>query len=102
MDDPSSSNRSARPLALVAGFATLYVVWGSTYLGIKLAVDSLPPLLMAGARFLLAGFVFYAGARLRGRPAPTWRQWRAALLTAALLLLGGNGLVTWAQQTVPS
>src|SRR5262249_32791780 len=102
MDDPSGNPRSARPLALVAGFATLYLVWGSTYLGIRLAVETLPPLLMAGARFILAGLMLYAILRLRGTPAPSWRRWGPAALTGALLLLGGNGLVTWAQQTVPS
>src|SRR5262245_36695597 len=102
MEDPSGSNPSARPLALAAGFATLYLVWGSTYLGIKLAVETLPPLLMAGWRFILAGLVLYVIRRLRGTPAPSWRQWLPATLTGALLLLGGNGLVTWGQQTVPS
>src|SRR4051794_12025793 len=102
MDDPSCSHPHARPLALAAGFATLYLVWGSTYLGIKLAVETLPPLLMAGSRFLVAGLLLYAAPRLRGVPAPAWRQWMPATLTGALLLLGGNGLVTWAQQTVLS
>jgi drug/metabolite transporter (DMT)-like permease len=101
MDDPACT-RSARPAALLAGFATLYLVWGSTYLGIKLAVETLPPLLMAGSRFLLSGLVLYAVARARGAAAPTWLQWRWAVLTGALLLLGGNGLVTWGQQWVPS
>src|SRR6476661_6068674 len=101
MEDPSGSN-NARPLALVAGFATLYLVWGSTYLGIKLAVETLPPLLMAGSRFLVAGLVLYSVQRLRGVPAPAWQKWLPATLTGALLLLGGNGLVTWGQQTVPS
>lgn len=101
MDDPSSP-RPARLPALVAGFAVLYLVWGSTYLGIKFAVETLPPLLMAGSRFLLAGLILYTFLRLRGVPAPSLTQWRAGVLTGALLLLGGNGLVTWAQQTVPS
>jgi drug/metabolite transporter (DMT)-like permease len=101
MDDPACS-RSARPLALVAGFAAIYLVWGSTYLGIKFAVETLPPLLMAGTRFVLAGLILYSVLRLRGAPVPTWKQWKGATLTGALLLVGGNGLVTWAQQTVPS
>ena len=61
--------------------------------GIKLAVETIPPLLMAGGRFLLAGAVLYAALRLRGVAAPTRRQWRGGAVTAALLLLGGNGLV---------
>lgn len=101
MEDPSSP-RSPRTLALVAGFATLYLVWGSTYLAIKFAVVSLPPLLMAGSRFLLAGVILYAILRLRGVAAPSWKQWRPAALTGALLLLAGNGLITYGQQTIPS
>src|SRR5262249_5368902 len=101
MDDPSGSNRPTR-LALVAGFATLYLLWGSTFLAIKLAIDTLPPLLMAGARFLVAGVILYAILRFRGVPAPAWRQWRPATITGALLLLGGNGLVTWGQQMLPT
>src|SRR5262245_57347082 len=101
MDDPSSS-RCARPLALAAGFATLYLIWGSTYLGIKFAVTTIPPLLMAVSRFVLAGLMRYGALRLRGVAAPTWKQWRPALLTGLLLLPGGNGLVTWGQQWVPS
>ncbi len=107
-DNPPSWGRNApkppaaRLPALVAGFAVLYLVWGSTYLGIKFAVETIPPFLMASARFLLAGSVLYLLLRLRGVPAPTKHQWRAGAITGALLLLGGNGLVTWGQQTVPS
>src|SRR5262245_22406965 len=105
MEDPASASHSQSPVrwpALVAGFAALYLVWGSTYLGIKLAVETIPPLLMAGSRFLLAGAVLYAILRWRGVAAPTWRQWRLGAVTGALLLLLGNGLVTWGQITVPS
>lgn len=101
MDDPSNP-RPTRLVALIAGFATLYLVWGSTYLGIKFAVETLPPLSMAGCRFLLAGGILYAIQRGRGVAAPTLLQWRAGAITGALLLVGGNGLVTVAQQTVPS
>src|SRR5262245_46283632 len=101
MDDPATPRPTRLP-ALVAGFAVLYVVWGSTYLGIKFAVETIPPFLMASARFLLAGSVLYGYLRLRGLAAPTLAQWKAGALTGALLLLGGNGLVTWGQQTVPS
>jgi drug/metabolite transporter (DMT)-like permease len=102
MDDPASCPRSARLPALVAGFATLYLVWGSTFLGIKFAIETLPPLLMAGGRFLLAGVILYLFLRVRGAPRPTPQEWSVAGLTGTLLLLGGNGLVTWGQQTVPS
>jgi drug/metabolite transporter (DMT)-like permease len=93
-----------RALGVVAALATVYLVWGSTYLGIALAIETMPPLLMAGARFLLAGAVLYAVARRLDSSAarPDARQWRAAVLTGTLLLAVGNGGVTWAQQTVPS
>jgi drug/metabolite transporter (DMT)-like permease len=93
-----------RGLLVVGGLATIYVVWGSTYLGIALAIETLPPLLMAGARFVVAGAILYAVARRIGEPAPRpdARQWRAALITGTLLLGVGNGGVSWAEQTVPT
>jgi drug/metabolite transporter (DMT)-like permease len=97
MASPSAPSHARLP-ALVAGFATLYLVWGSTYLGIKFAVETLPPFLMAGLRFIIAGSVLYLWLRLSGAPRPTLVQWRSAVLGGALLLLGGNGLVTWGQQ----
>jgi drug/metabolite transporter (DMT)-like permease len=96
------AKRASLP-ALVAGFAAIYLIWGSTYLGIKFAVETLPPFLMAGFRFTLAGMVLYAMLRLRGAVRPTASQWRAATINGGLLLVGGNGLVTWGQQqAVPS
>ena len=91
---------SAARIAL--GFAAVYILWGSTYLAIRFAVASLPPLLMAGTRHLLAGFLLYAIMRLRGAPRPTRINWQSAVLLGALLLLGGNGLVSMAEETVPS
>jgi drug/metabolite transporter (DMT)-like permease len=102
MEDPASSTPPARLPALVAGFATLYILWGSTYLGIKFAVQTLPPFLMAGGRFLLAGTVLYTILRWLGAPRPTLGQWADSTQIGALLLLLGNGLLTWGQQTVPS
>ena len=88
---------------LIAAFAAVYIVWGSTYLAIRFAVETLPPLLMAGARFLLAGGILLAWARLREPDCRTTRvDWRTGLISGALLLLGGNGLVVWAEQRVPS
>jgi drug/metabolite transporter (DMT)-like permease len=88
----------------VGALATVYVVWGSTYLGIALAIETLPPLLMGGVRFIVAGSILYAVARrFDGTAArPDRRQWGAALVTGTLLLSIGNGGVSWAQQTVPS
>jgi drug/metabolite transporter (DMT)-like permease len=84
--------------ALVA----VYIVWGSTYLAIRFAVDTIPPFLMAGTRFLISGLILYVWRRLAGDQNPTPRQWRSALIVGLLLLLGGNGLVSWAEQHVAS
>lgn len=87
---------------LIAAFAAVYIVWGSTYLAIRFAIETIPPFLMASTRFLIAGAVLYAWARWRGAPPPTPPQWRAAAVVGALLLFIGNGGVTWAEQVVPS
>jgi drug/metabolite transporter (DMT)-like permease len=89
-------------LLILAAFAALYVIWGSTYLAILFAIETIPPLLMAGARFLLAGFIMYAIARAQGAPHGSLANWRTALIIGACLLLGGNGGVTLAEQYVPS
>ncbi len=90
-------------LRLIAAFAAVYIVWGSTYLAIRFAVETLPPLLMAGARFLLSGAILLAFARLRDPSVtPTRLDWRTGLVSGALLLLVGNGGVSWAEQRVPS
>ncbi len=88
--------------ALIAGFAAIYIIWGSTYLGIRIAVETMPPFLMAGVRFLVAGGIV-AGfiALTRGfRATPT--QWRDNAIIGGFLCLGGNGLVSWAEEKVPS
>jgi drug/metabolite transporter (DMT)-like permease len=85
-------------LALLA----IYLVWGSTYLAIRVALEGLPPFLMAGARFLVAGGMLFVVLWLRGAPAPTARQWRSAALVGGLLLVGGNGGVVVAEQWVAS
>jgi drug/metabolite transporter (DMT)-like permease len=86
---------------LLAAFAAVYVIWGSTYLAIRYAIETMPPLLMAGARFLLAGSMLYAFAR-RTAPAPRAAEWGAGALLGALLFLIGNGGVVVAEQTVAS
>lgn len=83
-------------------FATLYIVWGTTYLGIRFAVESLPPMLMGAARFLVAGAVLYPIMRLSGNPAPKPVQWRSALIVGAFLMVGGQGGVAWAERRIPS
>lgn len=87
---------------LVLAFAAVYVLWGSTYLAIRFAVESFPPFVMAGTRHLTAGLLLFLFLRLRGEPLPEARHWRSAAIIGALLLLGGNGLVSWAEQRVPS
>jgi drug/metabolite transporter (DMT)-like permease len=94
---------SAPPVwGVIAAFAAVYVIWGSTYLGIRYAIETIPPFLMAGTRFLAAGFVLCAFARVRGAGTPTRIEWRDATIAGALMLLVGNGGVTWAEQTIPS
>jgi drug/metabolite transporter (DMT)-like permease len=87
---------------VIAAFAAVYVIWGSTYLGIRYAVESIPPFLMAGTRNLAAGLLLYAFARARGGTAPTRIEWRDAAISGGLLLTIGNGGVTWAEQVIPS
>jgi len=88
---------------LVAAFAAVYLIWGSTYLAIRFAVETLPPLLMAGARFLIAGAIVLLWSRLRqGNGGPSRRDWITGLLSGPLLLAGGNGAVVWAELRVPS
>jgi drug/metabolite transporter (DMT)-like permease len=89
-------------MKVYAAFAAVYVIWGSTYLGIRFALETIPPFLMASVRFLAAGSVMYAYARLRGAPAPGRGEWRSAAIVGTLLFLGGNGAVVWAQQWIPS
>jgi drug/metabolite transporter (DMT)-like permease len=80
----------------------VYLAWGSTYLAIRFAVESIPPFLMAGTRFLVAGALVYIWRRLAGDPVPTRLQWRSGAIIGLLLLLGGNGIVSWAEQYLPS
>ncbi len=87
---------------VMAAFAAVYIIWGSTYLGIRYAVESIPPFLMAGTRNLAAGLLLYAFARARNGAAPSRVEWRNAVVTGGLLLTIGNGGVTWAEQVIPS
>jgi len=87
---------------IAAAVAAIYIIWGSTYLGIRFAIETIPPFLMAGVRFLLAGAMLYGWARVRGAPRPLRVHWRSAAIIGALLLLGGNGGVTWGEQHIAS
>jgi len=101
-----TSERHGQPKAtkglVLLAFAAVYLVWGSTYLGIHFAVETLPPFLMGGVRFLCSGLILYGWLRGTGTPAPTRLQWRNAGIAGALLLGLGNGGVNWAEQKVPS
>ncbi len=88
--------------AIVLAFAVIYLVWGSTYLAIRFAVETLPPFLMLFARFFTAGVLMYAFLRWRGEARPTAREWAGAAVVGGLLLLGGTGAVGWAEQWIDS
>ena len=89
-------------LKIWAALLVVYIFWGSTYLAIRYAVETIPPFLMAGTRFLIAGSLLYGWRRLAGDTGPTRKQWAAATLIGVLLLFGGNGMLSWAEQLVPS
>lgn len=89
-------------LSLLLAFAVLYLVWGSTYLAIQFAVETLPPFLMMSTRSLVAGGLLYAWARWRGGPRLTPRQWREAFLQGSFFFVGCHGALAWAEERVPS
>src|SRR6184192_4322824 len=91
-----------RKIQVIAAFAALYLIWGSTYLAILFAIQSIPPFLMAGARFLFAGLIMFAIARIQGPLRSTSAEWRTALIVGACLLLGGNGGVTLSEKFIES
>jgi drug/metabolite transporter (DMT)-like permease len=96
-------NQKHAPRAeIMAAFASIYVIWGSTYLAIRYAIQTIPPFLMGGLRFLISGALLYAWARTRGASRPTRLHWRNAVIAGGFLLVGGNGAVMWAEQVVPS
>lgn len=87
---------------IIASFALIYFGWGSTYLAIRFAIDTIPPLLMAGFRFLIGGILLYAWFSIKLKSKPTFEQWKYAAIVGTLLMVGGTGTVTWAEQYVPS
>ena len=102
---PSTSKRPVSRLLIWAGILILYFVWGSTYLGIRIAIDTIPPFVMAGIRFVIAGTVLLGWSILRDGRSFVWpsaREWRDTTIVGGFLLLGGMGLVSWGEQTVPS
>ncbi len=89
-------------IRIAVAMLAIYLVWGSTYLAIRFAVETIPPFIMAGTRYLIPGLLLVVWRRLAGDPAPTRRQWIAGIIVGLFLLLGGNGLVSWAEQRVDS
>ena len=95
---PQTASAGKVLLALLS----VYLVWGSTYLAIRLAIESLPTFSMAGVRYLIAGALLYAWGRLRGGKRPAASTLLPIAVIGALLLVGGNGLVVWAEHHIPS
>jgi drug/metabolite transporter (DMT)-like permease len=93
---PLTTNRPSRWLTLLA-FATVYIVWGTSYIGIRYAIQTIPPFLMTASRFLISGIVLIAWAKLRGVPWPTLIQWRSAAIVGFLLFVVNNGGIVWAE-----
>jgi len=100
--NPVASRPAPSVWAVAAALASVYLVWGSTYLAIRYGLEGYPPFLMGGLRFIVAGSLFYAVLRLRGHPAPTRAQWRTIAVMGLCMLVLGNGLVNVAEQTVSS
>jgi drug/metabolite transporter (DMT)-like permease len=99
---PDDLAGSPVPLNTIIAFAAIYIIWGSTYLAIRFAVETLPPFLMLAARFGVAGLLLYGWLRLRGLPRPPKREWVGSAAVGGLLLVGGTGAVAWAEQWIPS
>lgn len=97
----STSTQPSRALVILA-FAVIYVVWGSTYLAIRVVVETIPPFLSAGVRFLVAGILLMGFLAARGMRLPDAAQWRHSAVSGLLLSVGGNGLVVWAEQSISS
>lgn len=98
----TTATAKATRMQLALGFLCIYLVWGSTYFAIRVAVATIPPFVLGGVRFLVAGSALYAWARLRGAAAPNREEWKNAGIVGAALLLVGNGAVVWSEQRVSS
>lgn len=89
-------------MKLILAFASVYIIWGSTYLAIRLAIETMPPFIMAGLRFLIAGTILFFTAKLRSSEKITKEHWKSSFIIGGFLLLGGNGGVVYAEQFIPS
>jgi drug/metabolite transporter (DMT)-like permease len=97
-----NSAKTSYPPSVWVALASVYVIWGSTYLAIRFAVDSIPPYFMAGTRFLISGLLLYGCVRFFGAPRPSWIHWRSTALIGFMLITLANGAVSWAEKKVPS
>jgi drug/metabolite transporter (DMT)-like permease len=93
---------SPRKIQLIVAFAALYIIWGSTYLGIRFAIETIPPFLMAGIRYFSAGLIMFGIARTQTTLRSSRKEWRTSLIVGACLLLGGNGGVTLSEKYINS
>ena len=99
---PSPHATTGSRTLLLAAFAAVYVIWGSTYLAIRIGVETIPPLMLAGLRHFTVGVVLYPLLRWKTGVRPTAVHWKTAAVTGCLLMFVGNGAVCWAEQVVPS
>ena len=97
-------NATRRPptLQILLAYGAIYFVWGSTFLAIRVGVNQVPPFLLAGIRFFLAGIILYVWMRAKETPSPTRREWVSASVIALLIFVLDYGLLFWAEQRVPS
>src|SRR5438876_8451732 len=102
MRDDHCFMAARKKTVVIIAFGALYVIWGSAYLGIRFAIETIPPFLMAGARFLIAGVIMYSIALSQGIGKSSWANWRTSLIIGACLLLAGNGGVTISEQYIDS
>lgn len=101
LDGEGAGARGHR-IRTVLAFGSVWLIWGSTYLGIRICLETLPPMLMSGMRFILAGAILYLLARRTGAAPPTRRHWRTAAFIGTMLIVGGNGLIVLAEERIPS
>jgi drug/metabolite transporter (DMT)-like permease len=99
---PDRSLAKARRSQILLAFAAVYIIWGSTYLAIRFAIETLPPALMVGTRFLAAGGIMYLWLRARGAEKPAAIHWRSATILGILMPVFGTGVVVWSEKRVPS
>src|ERR1700685_743360 len=99
-----AAGATSKPLDIrvLLAFFAIYVLWGTTFLAIRIAVEEVPPLFAAGIRFFIAGFVLYGFMRMRGTPGPTASQWRSLAIIGLLMFVAEYGPLFWAQKYVPS